>query len=257
MSAGPASGVVRGPHVLVRADRQHVAGLAGQGQGARRGRADGVRPRSSRPSAPTAALGLAATTDAIVRPVRPDDLPRCVELINRTHAGLDLFRPYTVEFLETHLDDPSWGPKPAFWSPVFGWDDYAVVEDAAGDRRRVRRALGPRAGHPRGVDATSRRASSGRSRPPPSSTGATRPGRADAMGALLHSFLERTALLGRTHLLAPFEHTPDLAALVAPLGPELEVRRVRSMTFQDEPGPDRRRADEAVHRPRLLVTAAR
>ena len=37
--------LVRDPHVLVRADRQHVAGLVGQGQGARRGRVDGVRPR--------------------------------------------------------------------------------------------------------------------------------------------------------------------------------------------------------------------
>ena len=84
--------------------------------------------------------------------MRPDDLPRCVELINRTHAGLDLFRPYTVEFLESHLDDPAWGPKPSFWSPVFGWDDYAVVEDGDRRRRGVRWALGPRAGHPRGVE---------------------------------------------------------------------------------------------------------
>ena len=51
---------------------------------------------------------------------------------------------------------------------------------------------------------------------------------------LVRSFLGRTADLGRSHLLAPFEHSPDVAALVAPLGPELEVRRIRTMTFQDE-----------------------
>jgi hypothetical protein len=169
----------------------------------------------------------------VVRAVRPDDLPRCVELINRTHAGLDLFRPYTAEFLESHLEDPSWGPKPSFWSPVFGWSDYAVVEDATGtvvacaglwDRGRDIREVwsNEQTGEQRRIEATALL------------DWGYAPGRADAMGALLQSFIERTALLGRTHLLAPLEHTPDLAELVAPLGAELEVRRVRSMTFQDD-----------------------
>ena len=171
--------------------------------------------------------------DGIVRTVRADDLPRCVELINRTHEGLDLFRPYTVEFLESHLDDPAWGPKPAFWSPVFGWEDYAVVEDGAGavvacgglwDRGpRHPRGVAPRAdGEQRTIEATALL------------DWGYEPGRADAMAVLVRSFLGRTADLGRSHLLAPFEHTPDVAALVAPLGPELEVRRIRTMTFQDE-----------------------
>ncbi len=183
--------------------------------------------------APVAALGLGGDDGSVVRPVRPDDLPRCVELINRTHAGLDLFRPYTAEFLESHLDDPSWGPKPSFWSPVFGWADYAVVEDATGtvvacgglwDRGRDIREVwsNEQTGEQRRIEATA------------ILDWGYAPGRADAMGALLQSFLERTALLGRTHLLAPFEHTLDLAELVTPLGPELEVRRVRSMTFQDD-----------------------
>src|SRR5829696_210919 len=77
-------------------------------------------------------LRLSAGQGLVVRPVRPEDLPRCIELVNGTHAGLDLFRPYTVDLLESHLDDPAWGPKPAFWSPVFGWADYAVAEDATG-----------------------------------------------------------------------------------------------------------------------------
>ena len=182
-------------------------------------------------SAPT--TGLGPNAGCTVRPVRPDDLARCVELINRTHAGLDLFRPYTVEFLETHLDDPTWGPKPAFWSPVFTWDDYAVIEDDAGDivacgglwdRGRDIREMwtNDQTGEQRTIEATALL------------DWGYEAGRTDAMGTLLASFLERSALLGRTHLLAPLEHTPDLAALVAPLGPELEVRRIRTMAFQDE-----------------------
>jgi hypothetical protein len=181
-------------------------------------------------SAPT--TGLGPTDGSTVRPVRPNDLPRCVELINRTHDGLDLFRPYTVEFLETHLDDPTWGPKPAFWSPVFTWDDYAVVEDGAGeivacgglwDRGRDLREVwtNEQTGEHRTIEATALL------------DWGYAAGRADAMGTLLRSFLERTAALGRTHLLAPFEHATDVAALVAPLGPELEVRRIRTMAFQD------------------------
>ncbi len=181
----------------------------------------------------TASLGLGVGGELMVRPVRPDDLPRCVELINGTHTGLDLFRPYTVEFLESHLDDPAWGPKPSFWSPVFGWADHAVVEDATGtvvacgglwDRGRDLREVWRHesTGEHRTIEATALL------------DWGYAAGRAGAMGVLLRSFLERTERIGRTHLLAPLEHTPDLAELVTPLRPELEVRRVRTMTFQDE-----------------------
>ena len=105
--------------------------------------------------------------------------------------------------------------------------------------------------------ATSRRGSGGRSRRRPSSTGATSRVGPTPWRVLVRSFLGRTADLGRSHLLAPFEHAPDVAALVAPLGPELEVRRIRTMTFQDEAGPGGRRAVEALHRPRVLVMAFR
>ncbi len=187
-----------------------------------------IRADASKPS-----LRLARGDGLVVRPVRPDDLPRCVELVNGTHQGLDLFRPYTVEFLESHLDDPAWGPKPSFWSPVFGWADYFVVEDASGtvvgcgglwnrgrDIREVWR--NGTTGEQRTVEATALL------------DWGYEPGRADAFGVLLESFLERTARLGRTHLLAPFQHTPELAELIAPLSPELELRRVRTTTFEDE-----------------------
>jgi hypothetical protein len=185
------------------------------------------------PVAGAADLRLAADDGLVVRPVRPEDLPRCVELVNGTHAGLDLFRPYTVEFLESHLDDPAWGPKPTFWAPVFGWGDYAVVEDPTGavlacgglwDRGRDIREVWRNEGtaEQRTIEATALL------------DWGYAAGRADAMGVLLGAFIERTRLLGRTHLLAPLQHTPEIAALVRPANPELEVRRVRSMTFEDE-----------------------
>jgi hypothetical protein len=164
-----------------------------------------------------------------IRPVEPADLGRCVELINRTHGGLDLFRPYTAEFLEMHLDDPFWGPKPPFWAKVFSWDDYAVVEDdgeivACGglwdkgcDVREVwehretgeRRVLEPTAlidwGHA--------------------------PGREDAIAALIRHFLTETAGLGRTHLLAPLDHAPAVAALLDDLPYRTETRALKCMGF--------------------------
>lgn len=43
--------------------------------------------------------------------VGPDDLPRVVELINRTHAGREMFMPYTAESLQRRLS----------LSPAYGW----------------------------------------------------------------------------------------------------------------------------------------
>ena len=193
---------------------------------------------------------------AVIRPVRPDDLPRCIELINRTHAGLDLFRPYTVEFLESHLDDPAWGPKPAFWSSVF---DVGRLRRRRGRRRRprgVRWALGPRARHPRGVDQRADRRGAGRSRPPPSWTGATRPGRADAHGRAAR---DRSSSGPRSsvgpHLLAPLEHTPGPRRARGPAGSRARGPPHPHHGVPGRGGADRRRADEAVHRPRLLVMA--
>ena len=79
-----------------------------------------------------------ADDDRAIRPVRREDLAACVALINRTHAGMDLFRPYTAEFLEDVLDEGFWGerPKPTgnpqmdWWKSVYGWTDYFVLEEA-------------------------------------------------------------------------------------------------------------------------------
>ena len=181
---------------------------------------------------PDVAAAAPPAAGLAIRPVTREDVPRCVELINATHAGLDLFRPYTAEFLESHLDDPSWGPKPGFWSPVFGWDDYAVVEDAEGrmvacgglwDRGRDVRERWTCAAtaEERTVEATA------------VLDWGHVPDRPDAMGFLLRRFLTRTADLGRNHLLAPLEHAPAVLAALADLAPIEETRALRCVGFND------------------------
>lgn len=63
-----------------------------------------------------------ADDDRAIRPVRREDLAACAALINRTHAGLDLFRPYSAEYLEDVLDEGFWGerPKPT-GNPQMDW----------------------------------------------------------------------------------------------------------------------------------------
>lgn len=173
-----------------------------------------------------------ADDEPSIRRVERADLPRCVELVNRTHAGLDLFRPYTEEFLETHLDDPSWGPKPGFWSPVFGWDDYWVLEDggeivACGglwDRGRDLREVWTHteSGECRTIEPTALL------------DWGHAEGRADAMASLIRSFLDRTAALGRSHLMAALEHAPEVLSALAGLDPIVETRALRCMGFNDE-----------------------
>lgn len=167
-----------------------------------------------------------------VRPVRREDVARCVELVNATHAGLDLFRPYTPEFLEGRLDDCMWGPKPAFWSRVYGWDDYMVVEeggevvacgglwDKGRDVREVWRHS--ETGETRTVTATALL------------DWGHAPGYEQAMAALVRHFLVRTGELDRTVLLAPLEHAPGVLALVKSLDPSVEARALRVMGFHED-----------------------
>ena len=67
--------------------------------------------------------------DPRVRPTTRADLDRCIELINRTHDGLDLFRPYSTDYLRQRLDQRTWGPKPPFIAHIYGWDDHLVLCD--------------------------------------------------------------------------------------------------------------------------------
>lgn len=146
------------------------------------------------------------------------------------HAQFRLQEQATLQVVE-HLDDPSWGPKPGFWAQVFGWDDYRVIEDggeivACGglwDRGRdVREVWSTEAGERRTVEPTALL------------DWGHVGGRADAMASLIRVFLGRTAELGRTNLIAPLEHAPDVLAHLADLDPATETRALRCMGFNDD-----------------------
>ena len=175
---------------------------------------------------------VAATPDGLrLRLVEPGDLTRCVELINATHAGLDLFRPYTTEFLEMHLDDPFWGAKPPFWAKVFGWDDSWVVEDVGGGGIVACGGLWDKGRDVREVWTHKETGDRRVLEPAALLDWGHAPGREDAMAALVHHFLGQTAALGRTHLLAPLEHTPAVLARLEGLPHRTETRAMKCMGF--------------------------
>lgn len=171
--------------------------------------------------------------DSAIRPMRRDDLSACAALINRTHEGMDLFRPYSAEFLEDILDEGFWGerPKPTgnpardWWKSVYGWTDYFVLEEAgriracAGlwDRGRDIRELWSRIGgdERRSIAITcvldfgyAQRAE-------------------ECMVRLMHWMIGRTAELGRDYLAIPIEHLPRLVEAMEKSRPELDTRILR------------------------------
>lgn len=148
-----------------------------------------------------------------IRLARPADIPGCVALINRTHGGLDLFRPYDDAYLQTTLgQDPT----------VYGWADYYVVEDAGqvvacaglwdrgrhmreqwlhkstGERRLVENAALLDFGYAEGHD--------------------------DAMALLIGHLIGVTDTLGRGQLLAPLEFLPSLRERLVAYGPVADTR---------------------------------
>ena len=164
--------------------------------------------------------------DAVgIRAARDADLSRCVELINRTHAGLDLFRPYSPEFLETRLDDSFWGPKPSFWTRVYGWPDFYVLEEAgrivacAGlwDRaKHVREAWLSRGSGERRTIACTALMDFGYAQH-----------REDAMALLVEHLAGLTHTLGRDRMMAPLEYLPDLVQRLATLRVGSETRSLQ------------------------------
>jgi hypothetical protein len=158
-----------------------------------------------------------------IRTATPADAKRCVALINRTHRGLDFFRPYTEEFLHSHLDDPFWGPKPAFWAKVFTWDDAFVVEE---DGKIV--ACGGLWDRGANVRERWRHSSTGEERVIESTAlmdfGYAK-GREDAMAKLIAYFIGRTSDLGRAGLMVPLDQYPALAAALASFESAPETRR--------------------------------
>ncbi len=157
-----------------------------------------------------------------IRPARPEDIERCVVLINRTHAGRDLFRPYTHEFLTERLavGFPDTGPHG--WKPAYCPDDFYVVERSGAivacaglwDRGRdLRERWRHRETGEERVIAVSALLDIGFAE-----------GHEDALAELIEHFIGMTDALGRDYLLAPLETLPNVEALLARNKPVPETR---------------------------------
>lgn len=169
---------------------------------------------------------------ARVRAATVDDLDRCRVLINRTHDGLDLFRPYSEDYLDHRMSDPCWGPKPSFYPAVYGLPDYRVLEvDGAivacgglWDRGRDLREIWSRSDRSRDEE-----------RIVVDPTALMDFGFADghdaAMAELLSHLLAESAELGRSGLLAPLQFLPGVVDATAELEPRVETRTIHVNPF--------------------------
>lgn len=168
-------------------------------------------------------------TSVRVRPTTEADDAACIELINRTHDGLDLFRPYTPDYFDVRMSDPSWGSKPSFYDSVYDRSDHRVLEidgeivacgglwDRGRDIREVwakddeRFVVDPAAMMDFGFAA----------------------GQEAAMAELVSHLLAEAGSLGRSGLLAALEYTPEVAALTEELGSNVETRSLHVMQFSE------------------------
>jgi hypothetical protein len=166
-----------------------------------------------------------------IRKGRRSDARQCVALINRTHRGLDLFRPYSADFLNDRLCDQGWGPKPHFIVPVYNWDDYYVLEE--GGRVVACAGLWDRGRHVREVWRHRENGEVTTVEPTALMDFGYAEGRADAMARLLGYLTGVTHDLGRHELLAPIEQLPALVELMRPLEPALEPRTMAVDGFHE------------------------
>lgn len=182
--------------------------------------ADGERPQKVVGAAYLSARELDAKIEGL-RPIEERDLARCAELINRTHAGLDLFTPHGPESLRHMLDGGVWGERPPWRPSVYGWADFQVIENAgqvvacAGlwDRGRdMREIWRSAAGQERRVEAAA------------ALDLGCELGREDVLADLLRDFASRSAALGRQALIVDLEHLPEVARRLADLDPRVERR---------------------------------
>jgi hypothetical protein len=167
-----------------------------------------------------------------VRRAQGPDVRRCVDLINRTHRGQDLFRPHTAESLETRLDEGYWGPRSSWVDYVYGWQDYFVVEEAGQivacgglwDRGRDMREewLNTVTGERKTIDVTALLDFGFAS------------GHEKAMARLIAYFVGNTKRLGRDFLLAPLQQLPRVAALLEDLRPVTDTRGLGWLLWDEE-----------------------
>jgi hypothetical protein len=176
------------------------------------------------PGTPVTVLQIPVTGSAIegagVRRATPGDYARCAELINRTHAGRDLFVPYTAEWLTNRLEFDV--PPNAPWRPPYSLDDFWVLQrggavvacaglwDKGRDLRERWRHR--ETGQDRVVESTIML-----------DIGFAE-GAEDAMAALIEHLVGVTHKLGRDQLTAPLEYLPGVASLLAKFEPVEDTR---------------------------------
>jgi hypothetical protein len=162
-----------------------------------------------------------------IRKAGPADLLRCAGLINRTHRGLDIFRPYSRDFLVSRLDDGFWGDRQAYWNwpHVYGWEDYYVLEEGS----RVVACAGL---WDRGRDMRDRWRHKETGEEKVISVTAVLDwgyarGREAAMARLIGLLIGETHRLGRDFLTIPLDYAPALARALEPYQPVPETRSLR------------------------------
>lgn len=157
-----------------------------------------------------------------IRLAGPSDTGSCIELINGTHQGLDLFRPYSEEYLRGKLGDPCGGPTPESRTAVYSMQDYYLLEE--GGRIVACAGLWDKGRH---VREAWRHEVSGERRVVESTAlldFGFADGREDAMAQLIGYLIGVSDGLGRDQLVAPLEFLPALARQLARYEPVTEKR---------------------------------
>ena len=182
------------------------------------------------PGFPVTVLQLPARssggTAAGVRQALLADYAACAELINRTHAGRDLFYPCTPEWLTDRLQFDI--PPGDSWQPPYCAKDFWVLERAG----RIVACAGL---WDRGRDLRERwrHRESGQERIV-SNTSLLDLGYADgaedAMAALIEYLMGVTHDLERDALTAPLETMPEVAVLLSKHDPSAETRYLQWRT---------------------------
>lgn len=135
---------------------------------------------------------------------------------------MDLFKPYSAEWLALRLDEEFWGIRPVLWAHVYGWADFHVVEEEG----RVVACAGL---WDRGRDIRERwtHPSTGEERVVSSAAlmdWGFAPGYEAAMGRLIAYLVGQTNDLQRDCLIAPINHLSALASRLEHLQPTRETR---------------------------------
>ena len=166
---------------------------------------------------------------ARVRVATRDDLATCASLINRVNDGLDLWTPASEWSLRRRINHWGLGELPDFFDPVYGPDDFLVVEDEG-------RVVACGGYWDRGANMRERWVQSATGEERILEAGALldygyADGHADAMVELLDRMVHRAGERGRTSLMLPVEHDHVLLRELASRGLRPETRDLMVMPF--------------------------